>query len=119
MNSRYPDREELWALENYVLDYDRTRHPRSVMKWAGLYPAAIFDDYAAEEGGYKGKIMIVIWPERAEYHQVFTFDQYGQLKPIEKDRAMYDPEKRMVYRDHQLKSLKEYRDLLADPTPLL
>ena len=119
MNPRYPDREELKALQDYVLDYDWTRHPRGIFKWAGLYPAAVFDDYEAEEGGYKGKIMIVVWPERPEYYEVFTFDASGRLKPVEKDPAMHDPEQRMVYRDYRLKSLKEYRDLLADPTPLL
>jgi hypothetical protein len=119
MQPRHPDREELEALQDYVLDHDRTRHPRGVMKWAGLYPAVVFDDYEGEEGGYKGKIMIVVWPERPEYHEVLTFDQTGRLEPVKKDPAMYDPEQRMVYRDHPLESLREYRDLLADPTPLL
>jgi hypothetical protein len=119
MQPRYPNRDELRALEDYVYEHDQTRHHREVMKWAGFYPAAVFDEYVSEEGNYRGKLMIVIWPERPEYHQVFTFDQRGQVQPVEKDPAMYDPEKRRVYRSRRVKTLKELQDLIADPTPLL
>ena len=63
--------------------------------------------------------MVVIWPERPEYHEVLTFDQYGELHAVEKDPDMHNPKKRLVLLDYHVRNLTELNELMADPKPLL
>jgi hypothetical protein len=89
---RCPTWEELQALSDYLWRHCPALHPKDAVKWSGLYPAAVFDRYVAIDGSYAGSIMVVVWMDNPRYHQVFTFNRYGDLELVAQDAAMQDPD---------------------------
>lgn len=85
---RKPNQEELRQLERFVLDeMGSSVYPEDVESVKRLVRdarIAVFDDYVSDSPGYRGKVMMVVWPGGPSFYQALVWEN-GTVVAIEQD----------------------------------
>ena len=88
MIPRQPTRDELEELERYIYDHVPAIDHRVVFKYSASNAIAVFDEYRTDDGSYRGKVMVVVWPDGPAYQQVFIWDGQGRLELVPQAAAV-------------------------------
>jgi hypothetical protein len=80
LRPRKPNKAEKGQLIDWQIKKQNHATERQAVK-AQIEDAyiAIFDDYATDSPGYRGKLMLVVWGDPTWY-DVYTWDDHGQLR---------------------------------------